>query len=89
MPKQLDFTNGLVRDWVPVTPSDSTDNLKVAQDDRVVGFVATGAGNLVVTNFRGVDRTFLIQADIPIPFVDASRVKSTGTTATGIYVALI
>ena len=89
MPKQLDFTNGLVRDWVPVTPSDSTDNLKVAQDDRVVGFVATGAGNLVVTNFRGVDRTFPIQAGIPIPFVDASRVKSTGTTATGIYVALI
>lgn len=89
MPKQLDFTNGLVRDWVPVTPSDSTDNLKVAQDDRVVGFVATSAGNLVVTNFRGVDRNFPIQADVPIPFVDASRVKSTGTTATGIYVALI
>lgn len=89
MATYVDLTSGLVRDWFPVTPNNTTDNVKANPTDIVVGLTASGAGNVVVTNADGVDRTIPILAGEKITFVGIKRIKATGTTATGIMTLLV
>lgn len=89
MSKYVEITNGLVRDWFPVTASDSTDNVKANVNDRVIGFYVTVGGTINISNYQGVDRTITVADKSTITFVDATRVKATGTTATGIFSLVI
>lgn len=88
MPNPNYIFSGLPSDWKPVTPNNTTDNLSDTTFKTVVGFKVSVGGNLVVTNSQGVDRTIGVTDGEIIPFLGATRVKSTGTTATGILVAL-
>lgn len=73
---------GLARDVIPVTASDTAD---VALSTVALGITCKGAaGNVVITTAAGVDRTYPISQDEVLP-VGVSRVKATGTTATGIW----
>ena len=89
MSKYVDLTSGMIRDWVPVTANNSVDNMKANSTDVVLGFVVNVAGNVVVTNSDGVDRTIAAIAGVPVTMVNASRIKATGTTATGIFSLVI
>lgn len=88
MPKYADLSVGHIRDYVPVTPNDSTDNLKANTTDVVVGFYIGGAGNLVVT-IDGTNRTIPVVANQFLPCTGATRVRSTSTTATNIFACVI
>ncbi|HEV8035863.1 spike base protein, RCAP_Rcc01079 family [Yoonia sp.] len=73
---------GLARDVLPVTPNDSADILAGAV---ALGIVCKGsAGDVVIVTVEGNERTYPIAAEEILP-VGISRVKSTGTTATGIW----
>ena len=75
--------NGLVRNWVAVTPNDSTDN--VGTGNCAVGLRITGAGDVSWIDVDGNTVTvtgFAAGEYIPGSF---SRVRATGTTATGIW----
>lgn len=61
-----------------ITPSDTAD-LPVKPRAIMVG----GAGNLVARNVRGNDITIAVVAGQIVP-IKATRVLSTGTTATGL-----
>lgn len=88
MPKYADLSAGHVRDYVPVTPNNSTDNLKANTTDVVVGFYIGGnAGNLVVT-IDGTDRTIPVVANQYVPCTGATRLK-TATTATSVFALVI
>jgi len=84
----VDLSSGLVRDWVPVTTSDSTDNMSISAENQVVGFYVTGAGAVVFT-VDGTDRTVTFPANYMIPCSNVTRIKATGTTATGIFSLVI
>lgn len=72
--------SGFARDIVPVTPSDSTD-----LDPVAIAIICKGAaGDVVVTTVDGNDRTYPIALEERLP-VGITRVKATGTTATGIW----
>lgn len=75
------FLAGLPTDYYPVTPNDSTDNLG---DGPTLGFYVVGAGDLVVTTLVG-DRTIPVSDNQVLPLASATRIKSTGTTATQIF----
>lgn len=64
--------------YVDVTPTDSAD-LTVAPR----GFMALSSGTIKLTGMDGVACTFQIAAGVMLP-LRATRVWSTGTTATGI-----
>ncbi len=73
---------GLVRNWVAVTTSDSADN--VGTGNVAIGLYVTGAG---AVSWIDVDGN-TITASVPANFYingSVSRVKATGTTATGIF----
>lgn len=73
---------GLARDVMPVTPNDSAD---ILADAAALGVVCKGnAGDVVIVTVEGNERTYPIAAEEILP-VGISRVKSTGTTATGIW----
>lgn len=84
MPQAIDLTSGMIRDWVPVTPNNSTDNVKQTTNDAVVGFYVTGAGAVVFTA-DGIDRTVTFPANFMVACTGLTRIKATGTTATGIF----
>jgi len=84
MADYLDLTTGLVRDWVPVTPSDSTDNMGISDYNQVVGFYVTSGGSVVFTS-GGVDRTVTFPSNFYVTCSGVTRIKATGTTATGIH----
>lgn len=65
-------------DVFPITPSDSVDLEHATRAIRVAG-----AGNVVVVTAAGTTRTCAFLAG-ETRAIRASRVKSTGTTATGI-----
>lgn len=73
---------GLARDVLPVTPNDSA--------DIVAGAVALGitcktaAGDVAIVTVAGEDRVYPITLGEVLP-VGISRVKDTGTTATGLW----
>jgi hypothetical protein len=79
--------NGAVRDIVPVTPSDSTDNLgSSASGDKNVAiglYIQTG-GTLVINTYNNVTRTVTVPDGFTLVCA-VRRVLSTGTTATGIH----
>jgi len=76
---------GIPSDYVPVTPNDSTDNVPTS---GVIGLYVGGAGDVVITNNAGFDRTIAVTDSAYLPLMSLTRVKSTGTTATGILVAV-
>lgn len=89
MPKYADLSAGHIRDYVPVTPNDNTNNIKENETDVLVGFYIGGnAGNIVV-RIDGNDRTIPVVANQFIPCTGGTRVLSTGTTATGIRACVI
>ena len=72
--------SGFARDVVPITPDNDNDLAVIA-----VGITCkTAAGDVVFTTVEGVDRTYPITLDEVLP-VGISRVKATGTTATGLW----
>jgi hypothetical protein len=73
---------GMVRNWVSVTPSDSANN--VGTGNVAIGLYLTVAGDV---SFIDVDDN-TITVTVPANFIltcSVARVKSTGTTATGIF----
>lgn len=75
--------NGLIRNWVAVTPNDSTNN--VGTGNVAVGLYLTGGGNVSWIDVDGNTTTvtgILAGSIIPGSF---SRVLATNTTATGIF----
>lgn len=84
----LDLSSGLVRDWIPVTLNDSTDNMGISSENQVVGFYITNGGSVVFT-VDGVDRTVSFPPNFFVPCSNVTRIKSTGTTASGIFSLVI
>lgn len=73
---------GFARDVVSVTPNDSAD---IVTDAVALAITCKGGGgDVVVTTVAGNDRTYPITVGEVLP-VGISRVKATGTTATGIW----
>jgi hypothetical protein len=73
---------GLVRNWVSVTPDDSTDN--VGTGNVAIGLYITVAGDVSFIDADGNTTTITVPANF-ILTCSVSRVKVTGTTATGIF----
>ena len=88
MANYADLTVGQVRDWIPVTPNDSTNNMGASTVNTVIGFYVTGGGTVVFT-VDGVDRTVTFPPNFYVTCAGVSRIKSTGTTATGIHSLVI
>lgn len=88
MANYVDLTSGMVRDWIPVTPNNSTDNMGVSNLNQVVGFYV-GVGGTVVFTVDGVDRTVTFPSNFYVTCAGVSRIKATGTTATGIHSLVI
>jgi hypothetical protein len=73
---------GLAHDLYPVTPSDSADN--VGAGNIASGLYIETGGDVVFLNKDGTERTVTVP-DFFYLVCSVSRVKSTGTTATGIH----
>ena len=86
--KAVDLSSGLVRDWIPVTVSDSTDNMGASSSNQVVGFYVT-VGGVVVFTVDGTDRTVTFPSNYMVSCTNVTRIKSTSTTATGIFSLVI
>lgn len=84
----VDLSAGLVRDWIPVTPNNDADNLSISDYNTLVGFYVT-VGGAVVFTVDGTDRTVTFPANFFVPCSGATRIKATGTTATGIFALVI
>lgn len=71
-----------INDIVAVTPNDSTD----LPNGTCRALIFTAAGNVVITTAAGNDVTLPISANwFGVQYIRASRIKATGTTATGIF----
>ena len=88
MANYVDLTSGMVRDWLPVTTNDSTDNMGASADNQVIGFYVTVGGDVVFT-VEGVDRTVTFPSNFYATCAGVTRIKATGTTATGIHSLVI
>lgn len=88
MANYADLTVGQVRDWIPVTPNDSTNNMGASAVNTVIGFYVT-VGGAVVFTVDGVDRTVTFPSNFYVTCAGVSRIKATGTTATGIHSLVI
>jgi hypothetical protein len=88
MANYVDLTSGMVRDWIPVTPNNSTDNMGASANNQVIGFYVTVGGSVVFT-VEGVDRTVTFPANFYATCAGVTRIKATGTTATGIHSLVI
>lgn len=73
---------GLVRNWLSVTPADGADN--VGTNNVAIGLYITVAGDVTYTDIDGVDATVTVPANFLLT-CSVTRVKATGTTATGIF----
>lgn len=74
--------NGLVHDMIEVTNNDSTDN--VGEGNIAVGLYIEVGGTVVFLNKDGNERTVIVPDNFYLT-CSVKRVKSTGTTATGIH----
>jgi hypothetical protein len=74
--------NGLVHDMIEVTNNDSTDN--VGEGNVAVGLYIEVGGTVVFLNKDGNERTVVVPDNFYLT-CSVRRVKSTGTTATGIH----
>lgn len=82
--KALESTpNGLIRNWVAVTPNDSADNVGAA-GDVAVGLYITVGGTVSWIDVDSNTVTVTVGSQVIIPG-SFKRVRSTGTTATGIF----
>lgn len=88
MANYADLTVGQVRDWIPVTPSDSTNNMGASSVNTVIGFYVTNGGSVAFT-VDGVDRTVTFPSNFYVTCAGVTRIKATGTTATGIHSLVI
>lgn len=88
MPNYVDLTSGMVRDWIPVTPDNATDNMGASANNQVIGFYVT-VGGAVVFTVEGVDRTVTFPSNFYATCAGVTRIKATGTTATGIHSLVI
>jgi hypothetical protein len=84
----VDLSSGLARDWIPVTPNNSTDNMGISAQNQVIGFYVT-VGGAVVFTVDGTDRTVTFPSNFYVTCSNVTRIKSTGTTATGIHSLVI
>lgn len=73
---------GLIRNWVEVTPNDSADN--VGTGNVAIGLYVETGGDVVWTDVDGNDNTAAVPSNFYLN-CSVARVKSTGTTATGIF----
>ena len=80
--------NGLPTDWVPVTPNNTTDNMTTNTRQLPIGFYITTGGTVTFT-VDGVDRVVTFPSNFIVPCVNVTRIKATGTTATGIFSLVI
>ena len=78
--------HGLVYDLVPVTTNDSTDN--VGTGNIAIGLYVETGGDVVFLTKDGTERTVTVP-DFFYLISSVSRVKSTGTTATGIHALVV
>jgi len=88
MANYVDLTTGMVRDWIPVTTNNSADNMGASSQNTVIGFYLTVGGSVVFT-VDGVDRTVTFPSNFYVPCSNVTRIKATGTTATGIHSLVI
>ena len=88
MANYVDLTSGMVRDWIPVTPNNSADNMGASSQNTVIGFYVT-VGGAVVFTVDGTDRTVTFPSNFYVPCSNVTRIKATGTTATGIHSLVI
>ena len=77
---------GLVYDLYPVTPNDSTDN--VGTGNVAIGLYIETGGTVVYLNKDGSERTVVVP-DAFYLISSVSRVKSTGTTASGLHALVV
>lgn len=84
----VDLSSGLARDWIPVTPNDSADNMGISELNQVVGFYVTTGGSVVFT-IGGIDRTVTFPSNFYVTCAGVTRIKATGTTAAGIHSLVI
>lgn len=73
---------GLVHDMIEVSTSDSTDN--VGEGNIAVGLYIEVSGTVVFLNKDGNERTVVVPDNFYLT-CSVKRVKSSGTTATGIH----
>ena len=79
-------TTGLVYDMYPVTPSDSSNN--VGDGNVAIGLYIETGGTVVFLNKDGTERTVVVSDSFYL-ISSVSRVKSSGTTATGIHALVV
>jgi len=79
-------TTGLVYDLYPVTPSDGSDN--VGTGNVAIGLYIEAGGTVVFLNKDATERTVVVPDSFYL-ISSVSRVKSTGTTATGIHALVV
>ena len=78
--------SGLVKDMIEVTPNDSTDN--VGTGNIAIGLYIETGGTVVFLNKDDNERTVIVPDFHPIT-CSVKRVKSTGTTASGIHALVV
>jgi hypothetical protein len=78
--------HGLVYDMYPVTPNNSADN--VGTDNVAIGLYIEVGGDVTFLTKDAVERTVAVPNNFYL-VCSVSRVKSTGTTATGIHAMVV
>ena len=78
--------SGLVYDMVPVTPADGSDN--VGAGNVAIGLYIQTGGNVTFLNKDDNERTVTVPDNFYLT-CSVKRVKSTGTTATGIHALVV
>ncbi|HSG36064.1 MAG TPA: hypothetical protein VLA27_01370 [Paracoccaceae bacterium] len=75
--------SGPATDYLPVTPSDTTDLSDVA-----IGLYVETGGTLSVVTLAGTIRSITVPNNFTLPLA-VTRVRATGTTATGIHAGIL
>ena len=83
MRKSIDLRSGMVKDILPVTPSDTTDI-----DGFVVGIYVTNGGLVSFESFYGGTREITVPDNFTL-VCRISRVNQTNTTASDIHAYII
>lgn len=78
--------HGLVYDMIEVTPNDGSDN--VGTGNVAVGLYIESAGDVSFLNKDGSTRTVAVPDNFYL-VCSVKRVKSTGTTASGIHALVV
>ena len=85
MTRKVSFANtGIATDIMPITPNDSTDNV----DANAIGLYVTAGGAITMNTAKGSDRVITVGSNT-YHYISVKRIKSTGTTATGIHALVV